>query len=79
MGDYVDRGKKKPIQDITVSRQSHFSLLSRSDTKIELPSWEEIINLGKSHRSMDSMTNVAANMAIRMSGNASQNYLITFP
>ncbi len=51
--------------------------LYRPDIVIESHFSEEIMNLGKSHKFMDSMMNARENTEIAMSGNVSQNYLIT--
>lgn len=79
MGDYVDRGKLKPIQAITAWKQWPSSSHWRCATKIESPSWEETTNPGRLLKSMASMMSVAANMAIQMFGNAWLNSSITFP
>ncbi len=58
---------------------SLYWLPSRSDTKTELSSWEEIMSQDKSHKSMDFMINAVENMGTVMFGKLSLNSLITYP
>lgn len=79
MGDYVDRGiYLYYIKVITVLRLSLFLLPSKSDIKIELLFWEEIMSQDKSLKSMDFMTNVVENTATVMFGKHLLNFSIIF-
>lgn len=70
MGDYVDRGKDKEMQDITALRLLRCSSRSRSGTRTDSPFYGEITSPGRSRRFMDFTMSAAASTETPTSGSA---------